>query len=141
MNEDFDASIVPYLEAVSGRKAEAIVALDVRELTSYADAFIICSGRSTRQVSAIAEHIKLELKKKNIRPLNVDGMKEGKWVHFGPVRINRKGLQAGRHHPSWEDVQHIHVQDGRLHVDYGQRKKIRIDCGRIPNIDLLINLL
>lgn len=80
MNEEFDATLTPYLEAVSGRKAEAIVALDVRKLTSYADAFIICSGRSNRQVSAIAEHIKLELKKKKISPLNIDGMKEGKWV-------------------------------------------------------------
>ncbi len=80
MNDQFDASIAPYLEAVSGRKAESIIALDVRKLTSYTDAFIICSGRSNRQVSAIAEHIKLELKKKNIRPLNIDGMKEGKWV-------------------------------------------------------------
>ncbi len=80
MNKEFDASMTPYLEAVSGRKAESIVALDVRELTSYTDAFIICSGRSNRQVSAIAEHIKLELKKKNIKPLNIDGMNEGKWV-------------------------------------------------------------
>lgn len=80
MNDNFDATIAPYLEAVAGRKAEAIVALDVRELTSYTDAFIICSGKSNRQVSAIAEHIKLELKKKNITPLSIDGMKEGKWV-------------------------------------------------------------
>lgn len=80
MNKEFDASMIPYLEAVSGRKAESIVALDVRELTSYTDAFIICTGRSNRQVSAIAEHIKLELKKKNIKPLNIDGMNEGKWV-------------------------------------------------------------
>ena len=80
MNEQFDATMIPYIEAVSGRKAESIVALDVRELTSYTDTFIICTGRSNRQVSAIAEHIKLELKKKNIKPLNIDGMKEGKWV-------------------------------------------------------------
>ena len=80
MNDQLDTSIAPYLEAVSGRKAESIIALDVRKLTSYTDAFIICSGRSNRQVSAIAEHIKLELKKKNIKPLSIDGMKEGKWV-------------------------------------------------------------
>ena len=80
MNDQFDASLAPYIEAVSGRKAESIVALDVRKLTSYADTLIICSGRSNRQVSAIAEHIKLELKEKKIRPINIDGMKEGKWV-------------------------------------------------------------
>ncbi len=80
MNDQFDASLAPYMKAVSGRKAESIVALDVRKLTSYADALIICSARSHRQVSAIAEHIKLELKKEEIIPMNIDGMKEGKWV-------------------------------------------------------------
>ncbi len=80
MNDQFDASLAPYIEAVSGRKAESVVALDVRKLTSYTDTLIICSGRSNRQVSAIAEHIKLELKKKKIKPLSIDGMKEGKWV-------------------------------------------------------------
>ncbi len=80
MNDQFDASLAPYIKAVSGRKAESIIALDVRELTSYADALIICSGRSNRQASAIAEHIKLELKKENIKPMCIDGMKEGKWV-------------------------------------------------------------
>ncbi|MCK7512456.1 MAG: RsfS/YbeB/iojap family protein [Desulfobacterales bacterium] len=44
-------------KAVLGRKAVNVVALDVRELTSIADVFIICSGRSNRQVSAIAEHV------------------------------------------------------------------------------------
>ena len=90
MNNDFDASIEPYVEAVSGKKAESIVMLDVRELTSYTDAFIICSGRSNRQVSAIAEHIKIELKKKNISPISIDGVKEGKWVllDYGDVIIH-----------------------------------------------------
>lgn len=80
MNKEFDASLTPFLDAISGRKAEEIVALDVRELTSYADAFIICSGRSNRQVSAIAEHVKTELKKQKILPGAIDGIKEGKWV-------------------------------------------------------------
>jgi ribosome-associated protein len=56
------------------------VILDVKNLTSIADAFIICSGRSNRQVAAIAELIQVELKKHGIRPLSVEGKKEGHWV-------------------------------------------------------------
>jgi ribosome-associated protein len=55
-----------------------------------ADAFLICHGTSNRQVSAIAEHIQRELKKQGIKPLSVDGMKEGLWVlmDYGHIVIH-----------------------------------------------------
>jgi len=56
------------------------VILDVREQTSLADVFLICSGKSNRQVTAIAEHIKMDLKKNNIAPISIEGLKEGQWV-------------------------------------------------------------
>ena len=63
-----DQGIKPYLKAVLGRKAMQIVILDVRNLTSVADAFIICSGRSNRQVTAIADFVQRDLKKKGKKP-------------------------------------------------------------------------
>ena len=75
-----DPSIDLYVEAALGKKAIGFVVLDVRELTSYADVLIVCSGRSNRQVTAIAENIQVTLKKQKIRPLSVEGMKEGHWV-------------------------------------------------------------
>jgi len=67
-----------------------VVALDVRELTSVADAFLICSGRSNRQVTAIAESVHRTLKKKGIKPLSVEGKSEGQWVlmDYGDVVIH-----------------------------------------------------
>jgi ribosome-associated protein len=55
-----------------------------------ADTFIICSGRSNRQVSAIAEHIQWDLKQHKIIPLSVEGFKEGHWVliDYGHVVIH-----------------------------------------------------
>src|SRR5690606_32456348 len=38
-------------------KAEDVVALDVHELSSFADYFVVCTGRSDRQVRAIAEAV------------------------------------------------------------------------------------
>ena len=86
---DEDA-IAPYVRAVAGKKAESIVALDVGPLTSVADVFIICSGRSNRQVSAIAEHIKRDLQNQRIRPISVEGNKEGLWVlmDYGNIVIH-----------------------------------------------------
>jgi ribosome-associated protein len=85
-----ESNILPYIRAVAGKKAERMVALDVQSLTSVADVFIICSGRSNRQVSAIAEHIQRDLKNQRIRPLSIEGIKEGLWVlmDYGHVVIH-----------------------------------------------------
>ena len=90
MKHDYDPSLDLYVKAALGRKALGLVVLDVRELTSVADAFIICSGRSNRQVTAIAEFIQTELKKAGIKPLSVEGKKEGHWVllDYGHVIIH-----------------------------------------------------
>jgi ribosome-associated protein len=90
MTKDVDQSLDIYVKAVLGRKALGPVVLDVRSLTSITDTFIICHGRSNRQVIAIAEHIQIALKEQNIRPLSVEGRKEGHWVllDYGHVIIH-----------------------------------------------------
>lgn len=90
MNNSLDARLDLYVKAALGKKAESLVVLDVRGLTSIADAFIICSGRSNRQVSAVADHIERFLKNEGIRPLSVEGRKEGHWVlmDYGHVIIH-----------------------------------------------------
>jgi ribosome-associated protein len=79
-----------YIKAVLGKKALNVAALDVRKLTSFADYFIICSGRSNRQVTAIGEHIQRELKNQGIRPLGTEGIPEGHWalLDYGHVIIH-----------------------------------------------------
>lgn len=85
-----DPSLDLYVKAVLGKKASGVVLLDVHELTSIADVFIVCSGRSNRQVAAIAEFIQTDLKKEGIQPLNAEGQKEGHWVllDYGHVIIH-----------------------------------------------------
>ncbi len=90
MIKKIDPSLDLYIKAILGRKATNVVVLDVADLTSYADVFIICSGRSNRQVSAIADFIKTDLKKHKIKPLSVEGAKDGHWVllDYGHVIIH-----------------------------------------------------
>ena len=90
MTNDPDAPIDLYVAAALGRKALDLVVLDVQPLTSVADVFIICHGRSNRQVAAIAEYIQAHLKKHQIKPLSVEGLKEGHWVllDYGHVIIH-----------------------------------------------------
>ena len=80
MSKDPDPSLDLYIEAASEKKALNLVVLDVRDLTSIADVFIICSGRSNRQVNAIADSIVAKLKQHKIKPLSIEGTREGHWV-------------------------------------------------------------
>ncbi|UCD90790.1 MAG: ribosome silencing factor [Desulfobacterales bacterium] len=89
-NPPLDSSLELYVRAALGKKAFDLVILDVRQLTSITDAFIICSGRSNRQVTAIAENIQVSLKENDIRPLSVEGKREGHWalLDYGHVVIH-----------------------------------------------------
>ncbi|WP_246041835.1 ribosome silencing factor [Desulfoglaeba alkanexedens] len=72
------------------RKALNIVLLDVSQLTSFADYFVICSGKSSRQVQGIADHLEGCLREAGIRPLGMEGLKEGQWVllDYGEVIVH-----------------------------------------------------
>jgi ribosome-associated protein len=78
-------------------KAQDLVLLDVREISSFADYFLICSGRSSRQVQGIADRLEETLRDLGIRTLGVEGRREGHWVlmdygdvivhiFYGPIR-------------------------------------------------------
>jgi len=90
MTAELDPMLDLIVNAMLQRKVIAPVLLDVQELTSVADYFIICSGSSNRQVAAIAQTIKKELKKHKYKPLSIDGVQEGQWVlmDFGHVVIH-----------------------------------------------------
>lgn len=67
-------------KAALDRKAYDLVVLDVRKLTSLADFFIICTGRSDTQVQAIAQSIEQELAKVGERSQSIEGYGHGQWV-------------------------------------------------------------
>lgn len=68
------------VERVLDHKAEDLVLLDVRGISTFADFFLICSARSSRQVQGIADRLEEALREKGLRPLGVEGRREGHWV-------------------------------------------------------------
>lgn len=86
----YDPAIDQYVKAVLRMKAFDVVVLDLRGLASFTDTFIICSGRSHRQVSAIAEFVQQDLKAKGIKSLGIEGLREGHWIlmDYGDVIIH-----------------------------------------------------
>ncbi len=71
-------------------KAQDLVLLDVRGISSFADFFFICSGRSSRQVQGIADQLEEALREKGIHPLGVEGRREGHWIlmDYGDVIVH-----------------------------------------------------
>jgi ribosome-associated protein len=68
------------VEAALEMKAEGPIVLDMRKVTSYADTFIVLTGRSDRQVRSIADSISVALKRHGEPPLGVEGLDDGNWV-------------------------------------------------------------
>ncbi|MDD4357405.1 MAG: ribosome silencing factor [Smithellaceae bacterium] len=68
------------INAVLQKKAKKIVALNVKEISSFTDYMLICSGATDRQVQAISSAIQEYLKKEDIRPLGVEGKENAEWI-------------------------------------------------------------
>ena len=68
------------VEAALDRKANDVVLLDLRGLSSVADFFIICSGNSDTHVEGIANIIEEELKENDTRAWHREGGKRASWV-------------------------------------------------------------
>ena len=77
---DFGAKSLRIIEAALERNALEPVLLDVHEVTSFADAVLLLSGRSNRQVRAIAAAIVDDLRSDGNDPLGIEGADEGRWV-------------------------------------------------------------
>ncbi len=72
------------------KKAYDLVLMEVGELTSLADYFLICTGRSDTQVQAISQSIEENLGRLGIRRLAIEGYGRGQWVvlDYGDVVVH-----------------------------------------------------
>ena len=108
------------------KKAFDVRLLDVRKISSLTDYLLIVSGRSDRQVQAVADSIHLGLKKDHATmPLAIEGLKEGRWVliDYGDVMV----------HVFQESVREFYDLDGlwseaaELTVDEGTSSERPVD--------------
>ena len=68
------------VDAALDKKAENVTVLDLQELGSITDYFIVCHGRSGRQVQAISDRVEERLREAGIRPGHIEGYAAGEWV-------------------------------------------------------------
>ncbi|GGB90759.1 ribosomal silencing factor RsfS [Marivita lacus] len=75
-----EATLAVILSELDDNKAEDIVQIDLRGKTSIGDYMVVCSGRSTRQVSALAEKLVETLKAERGILSKIEGKETGDWV-------------------------------------------------------------
>ncbi len=78
------------VDVASDKKASDVILLDIRNVSIIADYFVICSGRNTRQIQAIADAIDEELSKQGANVLHREGSAETGWLllDYGDVIVH-----------------------------------------------------
>lgn len=101
-------------EAALDKKAEDLVALDVREQSSFADTFILATGTSDRHVRTIADAVVEQAAARGEKPLGVEGLAEGRWVliDLGDVIVHVFQREVREHYDLerlWSDAASLDV--------------------------------
>jgi ribosome-associated protein len=76
--------------AAEEKKAKDVILLDIHDISTVCDYFVICSGMSSTQVKAIAENIEKKLKEHGVMKLRMEGFKDAHWVllDYGSVVVH-----------------------------------------------------
>ncbi len=78
--DDLPDQIQQAARAAQDKKALDLAVLDVREVSSFTDYFVICSGQNPRQVKAIADAVEQALLKSRTKPAHVEGYDRAEWI-------------------------------------------------------------
>ena len=89
-DEEALATARQVVDLASDKKASDIVLLDIHDLTTMADYFVICSGQSERQLGAIADGIIEGMRETGVRPIGREGSANAHWLllDFGSVVVH-----------------------------------------------------
>jgi ribosome-associated protein len=78
---ELDERVRLALHAAGEKKAHDLVVLDLREVASFTDFFVIASGTNVRQVQAVADEVQEQLRKQlGVKPARVEGYNSAEWV-------------------------------------------------------------
>lgn len=104
------------VRAAESKKASDIQVLDLREVTSFADYFIICTGGNSRQIQAICEEIGLQLSKRGEYPQSVEGFDAAEWVlaDYGDYLVHVFSEKARSYYDLerlWRHAKGVHIPE------------------------------
>lgn len=87
-------------EALSNKKSVLIKVLNVRDLTSIADYFVLCSTRNQKQSQAAADEVEEKMAELGVKATRKEGYREGDWIllDFGDVIVHIFTDEERRHY-------------------------------------------
>lgn len=77
---DLPREVGRVVDLLFDRKALDVTLLDLRGISTATDWFIVATGTSDTHVRAISDHVTEEMRKESVRPINVEGEREGRWI-------------------------------------------------------------
>ncbi len=108
------------INAILQKKAKDIVALNIKENSSFADYMIICSGATERQNQALCGAIQQYLKKEGILPLGVEGEAYGQWILLDyddvVISIFLESLRSFYDIENLWDVPHVNIDENATEI-------------------------
>ena len=103
-------------KAVSEKKAEDIVVVDIGQKASFADYFVICSGNSDRQVQSLADEVEDAMAKEGVIVKSIEGRQGSGWIlmDFGDIIVNvftKEMRERYNIEKVWGDCEFIELED------------------------------
>ncbi|MFP3903645.1 MAG: ribosome silencing factor [Armatimonadota bacterium] len=68
------------VESILERRGQDVVVMDMRDVTTICDYFVICHGLSPTHIDALAEEVQQQMKADGHLPFHIEGSKDGRWV-------------------------------------------------------------
>lgn len=112
---ELDENVKLAISSASEKKAVNLSVLDLREIASFTEFFVIASGTNQRQVQAIADEITEQLKKQlDQRPIRMEGYNTAEWVliDFGDFIVHifeQKAREFYDLERLWRDAQKVEI--------------------------------
>jgi ribosome-associated protein len=117
--ENADPMWLSAVRAAESKKASDIRVLDLRDVTSFTDFFVICTGANARQIQAIAEEVEVQLKRRGDRPISLEGVENAEWVlaDYGDYIVHIFSKQAREYYDLerlWRHAKDVSIPNEEL---------------------------
>ena len=117
VNEELDERVLKALHAAADKKAYDVAVLDLREIASFTDFFLLTSGANERQVQAISDEVYESLKKTGSPAARVEGYKTAEWIllDYGDFVVHvfeQKARQFYDLERLWRESKRVHLPPG-----------------------------
>lgn len=115
------------VKASQDKKAAGIIVLDLSEISSFTDYFVIMNGNSDKQNIAICHGVARALKKANFKPLSIEGLDKAEWVlmDYGSFIIHIFSEQAREYYSLeklWGDGPKLYIKNEIKSIVAGENK-------------------